>query len=440
MSKLLSVVNSPWAITPDMLDTITAIYAQRLNGQLVDIQQAEAKLGRPMANETKRYDVINGVAVLPIHGVVAKRMNLFSAISGGVSTELVKRDYQQALDDSEVKAIVLDIDSPGGAVDGTDELAEFIYSQRGKKRTVAMANGLMASAGYWIGSAADEVVVASSTTNVGSIGVVVQHVDYSESDKQQGVTRSEIYAGKYKRIASDTKPLDEPGRAYLQERVDYLYGVFLSAVSKHLGKSVADVLPMAEGRLFIGEQAINAGLATRQIPLDDLILELADGNSMSASTHRAPAQIKSETHTMEISKDMIQQDHADIANDFREEGAAAERQRILDVQSQTMPGHEELVNTLMFDGKTTGPEAAVQILQAEKAQKQKLAADMADDAPAPVSPAPVVTGEDMAADVPDNANDLAKAAKKICAVAEARGETISAADAVKQAKKEMNNG
>lgn len=439
MSKLIDVVNSPWAITPDTLDTIVDIYTAHATGDRINLPEVEARLGRPLNNEQRGYDVVNGVAVLPLHGVVAKRMNMFQAISGGISAELVARDFQQALDDPSVKAIILDIDSPGGTVDGTEELANLIHASRGTKPIVSLANGLMASAGYWIGSAADEVVVASSTTNVGSIGVVVQHIDTSVADAQRGVTRREIYAGKFKRIVSDNKPLDAEGEQYLQDRVDYLYGVFLGAVSRNLGISVEAALAMAEGKLFIGQQAIDIGLATRQATLDQLITELAGSTSSPVKTHRAQAttgaQSNSEKPAMEISKELLEQEHADLVAAFREEGATAERQRILDVEAQAMAGHEELVKTLMFDGKTTGPEAAVQILKAEKAAQAQVQTDLQADAPNPAASAPVA-GDEETETQPQKKDPkaVAKDAQRLVAEAESRGERLSYAAAVKQAK------
>ncbi len=95
--RLLDVVTAPCAIQPEKLLEIQAIYATHLRGEKIDIEAVEKRLGRPLNNEPRGYDVIDGVAVLPIHGVIAKRANLFSQISGGVSSELVARDFRAAL-------------------------------------------------------------------------------------------------------------------------------------------------------------------------------------------------------------------------------------------------------------------------------------------------------------------------------------------------------
>jgi capsid assembly protease len=255
LKSLNLIQDQPWAIHPAKLQEINAFVEAKLSGKEIVFEAKEK--AEP---EGKPYAVENGVAVLPLYGVMSKRMNLFSSFSGGTSTELFKRDFRQAMDDPEVKSIVIDVDSPGGSVDGTMEAADAVFVSRGTKPIVAYANGMMASAAYWVGSAAD-LVFASPTANVGSIGVVATHFDYSERDAKLGVKRTEIYAGKYKRIASDAKPLSSDGKDYLQGLVDDTYALFLSAVAKNRNvKSRSDLMAMSEGRIFIGKKAKKIGL------------------------------------------------------------------------------------------------------------------------------------------------------------------------------------
>lgn len=259
--KILDILNSPWAILPERLAEICEIYNTHLRGEKIDLEAAAIRIGRPLENEREPYEVIGGTAVVPIHGVIAKRMNLFSQISGGVSTQLLAKDFQAAMDDNSVHSIVLSIDSPGGTVDGTQELAQTIHEARGRKPIVAHADGVMGSAAYWIGSAADSVYSAGDTTAVGSIGVVGQHVDYSEMEKNRGIKVTDITAGKYKRIASEHAPLSNEGKQYLQDHVDHIYKVFVDDVAKHRNVSPDKVLDgMADGKIFLGKQAVNAGL------------------------------------------------------------------------------------------------------------------------------------------------------------------------------------
>lgn len=286
MSKLLDIVNAPWALPAEKLSEIVAIYCAHVRGEKIDLKALEAQLGRPLANEQPPYEIRDGVALVGVQGVLAKRMNLLTRISGGSSTEIIGRNLRAALDDPRVHAILLDIDSPGGTVDGTQTLAGEVYAARGAKPIVSLAGGMMASAAYWIGSAAAESYIAEETTITGSIGVVMEHVDISRYEEKLGVKTTEIYAGKYKRIDSDYAPLSQEGRAYLQAIVDQMYSVFVDQVARNRDTDADRVLKnMADGRLFVGRAAIDAGLVDGVSTLDALIADMVAG--------RKPAGTKS---------------------------------------------------------------------------------------------------------------------------------------------------
>lgn len=390
--KLLDIVTGPWAIQPEKLLEIQAIYATHLRGEKIDIEAVEKRLGRPLNNEPKGYEIRDGVAVLPVYGVLAKRMNLFSSISGGASYEMVAKDFAQAMNDPAVEAIVLVVDSPGGAIDGVQKLGDAIFSARGVKPVGAIADGMMASAAYWIGAQADVVVAASDTTMIGSIGVVSAHRDISAAEEKAGVKTTEITAGKYKRIASEFAALSDEGRAEIQERVDYLYEIFVGAVAKARGVGVDVVLEnMADGRVFIGQQAVKAGLVDGVSTLDELIANLKQRAAGVASQINEGAQMDLET---------LKAEYPDLVLAIAADAAAAERSRIADVEAQALPGHDALVAQLKADGKTTGPEAAAAILAAEKQKLAGMAAQLAADAPAPVPHA--VPPSDSAAESADD--------------------------------------
>lgn len=442
--SVLDMVNAPWAITPDMLREIQSIYVARMTGNARDLIDVEASLGRPLDNQHKNYEVIDGVAVIPIHGVVAKRANLFSAISGGVSTELVARDLQAALDDRTVQSILLDIDSPGGSVDGLPELANMIFESRDRKKIIALANGTMASAAYWIGSAATDVYASSETTAVGSIGVVATHVDVSASEAIKGVKTTEIYAGKFKRIATQYEALTEDGKASIQAQVDYLYSVFVGSVAKHRSITTDAVLKnMADGRIFIGQQSVDAGLV-KAIQTKEQIISLltAEQGSAGSTIYGAAADDSNQPTSGEatsMNKEEIEQQYPDAAAAFRTEGATAERQRIQDVNAQSMPGHEALISSLAFDGKTTGPEAAVQVLAAHREESQKVTDNLQADAPAALDSVASAEGaqDDANESVTADPAAVGNRAQELVAVAEASGRKLSLGDAVKQAQAEL---
>ncbi|CAJ0862159.1 hypothetical protein R77567_01622 [Ralstonia sp. LMG 32965] len=495
--RLIDIVNAPWAVTPDMYREVQAIYERHCRGEKIDLKGVEARIGQPLSGATRGYDVVGSVAVVPVDGVLAKRMNLMMQISGGTSMQLLAQDIQDAIDDPAVTAVILNIDSPGGTVDGTQELCNITYNARGAKPIIALANGTMASAAYWFGSAADKVFVSSDTAVVGSIGVVTSHIDVSQSEAQRGVKTTEITAGKYKRIASQYEPLSVEGRQSIQDQVDYTYSVFVNDVARNRGTTPELVIEnMADGRIFIGQQAVSAGLADGVATLSELIeraeagefsraendpgigaqqaatTQVAEGGGVPR-TAEAQSTSKGES-SMDVQK--LKAEHPEVAEaliaEGRQAGAAAECQRIKDVEAQSMPGHEALIASLKFDGKTSGPEAAVQVLQAEKAkQKNRVASlqadaddaavrhaaapepgdddnedddEMADDEDASASPSGGKTGKKAGIQNLHQASIVAKRAQAYQAEQAKNGVRVGTAEAVAhvtaQMKKEARHG
>jgi signal peptide peptidase SppA len=229
-------------------------------------------------DEDPGYEFVEGIAVLPVYGVIAHRMNMFMRISGGTSTEMLSAAFDRAVNDDAVKAIVLDVDSPGGSIEGVDELSRQIFEARGKKPIVAVANCMMASAAYYIASAAEEVIAAPSAL-IGSIGVIVTHVDHSKADAELGLKYSFIYQGKHKVDGNSHEPLNKQSRASTQELVDAAYEDFISAVARNRGVS-ADVVKedFGQAKCFLGGRAVDAGLADRVGTFQEIIGQLVERN------------------------------------------------------------------------------------------------------------------------------------------------------------------
>ena len=282
-------LHSPWAILPSRL---VEMQASQPNGA----GQHEP----PVYGSYINHD---GTAVISITGIIGKGWSPAMRVFGGTSTGMIAKQIQTALADHSVKQILLYIDSAGGAVDGTQALAEMVLAARGKKPITALGDGMMASAAYWIGSSADKVYAASGTTQVGSIGVVAAHLDISGLESQMGVKTTEISAGRFKRITSQYEPLSADGRANIQESVDYLYGLFVSHVAKARRVPEKTVLSsMAEGRVFIGKQAQTAGLIDGIKTLEEILkgtsMNLEQSSIARASSHneREALHAKAKAH------------------------------------------------------------------------------------------------------------------------------------------------
>lgn len=159
--KLLDLLMSAWAILPEQLREIQAIYAGHMRGDKIDFEAIEARLGRPLANEQQDYQIRQGgVAVLTLDGVMAPKANLFMRVSGGVSTQMAGLQIESAMADPRVTAMVLAIDSPGGSVFGTPELGATVRELSGIKPIITVSEATLASAAYWVGAAANGVFVA----------------------------------------------------------------------------------------------------------------------------------------------------------------------------------------------------------------------------------------------------------------------------------------
>lgn len=142
---------------------------------------------------------------------------------------------------------------------------------------------MVASAAYWIASAAQSLHLASNTTGAGSIGVLATHVDISGLEERAGVRRTEIVAGKFKASGSPHKPLSAEGREVLQAQVNYLYGLFVADVAAHRRINQATALKMADGRVYMGTQAVNAGLVDGIADRGHVLAMLAGKKAPTAS-------------------------------------------------------------------------------------------------------------------------------------------------------------
>jgi len=255
-------VNQRWAIQRPYLKLILDV-ARRAH-----VPNLEAVAQRQADRESQdgiRQDY-GPVAVINVIGPIFRYANLFTAISGATSLEDIGRQFAAALDDPEIERIVFYIDSPGGEVTGISELSQVIYAARGRKLIEAYAGDLMASAAYWIGSAAERVL-ASPTALIGSIGVLATITREEEID---GETTYEFVSS-----ASPKKTVDletDAGRAQIQAVVDDLGAVFVADVARNRGVSPDVVLAnFGQGDVLIASKAVTVGMADEITTFDALL-------------------------------------------------------------------------------------------------------------------------------------------------------------------------
>lgn len=280
------VREQPWAIRRERLLVITDLLRLRASGGHLSEEDVAARIGAgPARRETERQ--AGAVAVIPVYGVITQRADLMTEMSGGTSTERLARDFRAALADSSVRAVLLDVSSPGGGVYGVAELADEIRAARGKgKPIVAIANAMAASAAYWIASAADELVVIPSG-EVGSIGVYAAHQDVSEHLAAEGIKVSLLSAGEGKTDGNPFEPLSERARADIQARIDDYYGMFVRSVAKGRGVASEVIRSKWKARVVGAAEAVELGMADRVDTFDATLRRLLGRGAASVGKDKA---------------------------------------------------------------------------------------------------------------------------------------------------------
>lgn len=264
-----------WAITePALRSLLVSAAAQETSVTAIAKQWGESLDGAHTA------EVHDGVAVIPVSGPLMRHMDFWSWLFGGSAYEMLAKEISAAVANSNVRAVVLDVDSPGGEVTGCGELAEMIFRMRGEKPIIAYATGTCASAAYWLASACDEIFV-SSTSAVGSIGCVASIRDYRLAEEKFGVREFEFVSSVSPAKRSD--PATDEGAARIQAQVDALGQVFVEAVAKNRAVSNTDVLKQyGQGDVFVGAAAVEAGLADGIGTLEDIIAEFGNQSAPEA--------------------------------------------------------------------------------------------------------------------------------------------------------------
>lgn len=326
--------------------TTIAKIAKRDNEQLKAIAKEKGDLSRE--NSLLEYRGSN--AVINVTGPIFRYANMFTEISGATSTDAIAKAIGEA-EQSDVDAIVFNFDSPGGEATEISNLAELIATT--PKPTVAYVGAMAASAGYWLASAADEIVIGS-TGLVGSIGTVAT-IDLSSDDETIEIVSSQ---SPNKRLDAST----EEGQQSIQAMVDKMAQVFIENVAMYRKVSVEHVLTyFGKGGLLMGAEAVAAGMADRIGSFETLV-----------TTGEVKMQDENMFKLEDLNAEFLQANCESLYDSILAEGIAAgaegERMRIQGIHAHSMPGFEASIEAMMFDGQTKPEQAAVKLLGEIKAQ------------------------------------------------------------------------
>lgn len=256
----------PHSLTEQMVAALAA------HGQYwcFDLEAMTRFLATPGVKTAQKLPKVNGsVAVIPVYGLLTKRGDWF-----GDGTDSIGRTLDAAAASRSIAGVILDIDSPGGSWGGLVEFAGKVRALRGVKPIVAVANPLAASAAYWVGAEAEQLV-ASPSSHVGSVGVYSIHMDLSKQLANEGIRPTIVYAGKHKVDANPYEPLTDEARAEMQRDVDDMYAAFVDALSKSRGVPRAKVMSdFGNGRKLSASRAKEAGMVDLVATLDETLIAM----------------------------------------------------------------------------------------------------------------------------------------------------------------------
>jgi len=247
-------INTPLMLHPPKLEVIIKALGPRLgiDAQLVPRSEAPAVLMERYESAGEgdaEYQVVDGVAVISVTGTLLKKEIWMSAWSGCTSYESIGKQFAAAVNDARVRAILLDIDSPGGETNGCFELSDFIFNARGLKPIYAVANDVALSAAYAIASAADKIYV-TRTGAVGSVGVYALHTDQAGWDEQTGVKYKYIHHGAKKVDGNPHEALSDGAEADIHAEVDREGVIFESTVARNRKVDAKDIVALEAGLLW----------------------------------------------------------------------------------------------------------------------------------------------------------------------------------------------
>lgn len=435
-----------WAIRPEVSEAML----QELQAFLESAtpEQVAAVMARPSANSGPAplaYQVQDGVAVFNVEGSLSKRP-MYSWWSGdqiGISYGNIVSGLQAAQKDPMVRAIVVGWDTPGGTVDGAQEAANDIFAMRaGGKPMESVALGQMCSAGEMVGSAVGPVWASSDTTDMGSIGVLAMHRDWSQFEAKLGIKTTLLTAGKYKGVGWG--PLSAEDRAILQEGLDHSYQIFKQTVARNRGISMDAVEAMAEGRVFKGQKAVQVGLASGVATVSQRVAALSRQHSPSANrtVFAVAERTTNQRQERRMDKETLLKEHPELAEAFRAEGRAEgmqagaenERKRIEGVFAvgAKVTGCDALIREIAFDGKTTPEQASGRVLDAVAERKAEIAAKVVSEAAKPLAAS---HNDGSQGKVEMTGTDYGTKIRSIIAEHASRGETITPQEALRIARK-----
>ena len=233
---------------------------------------------------------------VPVYGIISSSPpDGFMGVTEMSVLERVERLLDHAEESDKVHGVLLDIDSPGGAIDPSDIIYHRLmgFKERTGKPVVARMNGLAASGGYYVAAAADSIIAHPSTLT-GSIGVIMQSLNYAGLFDKVGLDLVTLVSGPNKDLLNPGRPMSDEEREILQGIIDDAYETFVNAVAEGRSMEMESVLPLADGRIYTARQALDGGLIDA-VGYEEELLEMlraaAGVETVDVVQHKLPSKL-----------------------------------------------------------------------------------------------------------------------------------------------------
>jgi signal peptide peptidase SppA len=380
-------------------------------------------LGNPSTpiEPEKSYMVSNGAAIIPVVGPIAKYPSILQMLCGGVSTLAVQHQIDQALYDDTVDSIVLFIDSPGGTVAGTSDLANYIGIAKSLKPITAYISDHCFSAAYWIASQCTRIV-ANEGAFVGSIGVYTVLLDTSKAAESAGVQVTLISAGEYKGLEEPGLPLADKAIVETQRQVNAAYELFVKSVQEGRRLPTNVVKQLADGRVHVASDAQSLKLIDAIGTLDVALAGVKEQSNMDQNNSQKAADAAPEEkenaptapEDVELLKQVLaalaaltqkidqlapadddKEDADDDGGDDMAKAVAADRERLKAIKEACGSRAEFAVEQFLAGKSAVEAKAALaDLLNAENTELRKQAGSSEGTEPLAVGKGPGVTALD----------------------------------------------
>lgn len=292
MNLLRALVGNHWLISPEYvsgaLPFISAMIERGDDSGFASLASASSSYAivGSASMGSQNQSIANAqpgsIAVIEINGPLMKN----DQNCGPVGTATIGQWVKQADANPNIDGIILDMDSPGGSADGTESLANIVAGT--KKKVVALVNGTVASAAYWIASGADEIIAVGETSIIGSIGTMMSYADFKPILEKAGVRFHQINATDSvdkNKVMNDLLGGTEEGyQSYRNTILDPLNNVFTSAVTKNRdGKLDLSKENVLTGKVYFSKKALKAGLIDKIGTMDTAIQSIRNSNPKKMS-------------------------------------------------------------------------------------------------------------------------------------------------------------